>query len=198
MSYLVSIIWLFLLAVKWFCWWKYSKNQYPLGTALKDREDQSILIGMRYRKFPTVSLVISDPLLDQASDFGGFRGWVSWSNFWVSWFLQNQRFEPQKILRIFLIFWQRMEEGWQILGEIYILHEITSILYIANTGTSRTIQQILEFCVFQWSVFSAWKLSLSMILNILLIFGDLSLDDSYKISSYEKSVYYLKTSLDYL
>ena len=29
-----------------------------------------------------------------------------------------------------------------------------------------------------------------MILNIFLIIGDLSLDDSYKINSYKKSVYY--------
>ena len=67
------------------------------------------------------------------------------------------------------------------------MHSIISVLPPV-TGISRTFWQTLESCTENF--FGGWKLSLSMILRIFLIFGDLSLDDSYKLNSYKKSVYY--------
>ena len=68
------------------------------------------------------------------------------------------------------------------------MHSMISVLPPV-IGISRTFWQTLESCTENF--FGVWKLSLSMILRIFLIFGDLSLDDSYKLNSYrKKSVYY--------
>ena len=62
---------------------------------------------------------------------------------------------------------------------------------ISLIACNRYIVNILvKSWIFQWNFFDGWKLSLSIILRIFLIFGDLSLDDSYKLNSYKKSVYY--------
>ena len=71
---------------------------------------------------------------------------------------------------------------------MYIMHSITSVLFPA-IGISWIFWLSLESC--NENFFDGWKLSLSIILRIFLIFGNLSLDDSYKLDSYKKKCVFL-------
>ena len=65
------------------------------------------------------------------------------------------------------------------------MHSMISLLPPV-IGISRTFWQTLESCTKFF--LGGWKLSLSMILRIFLIFGELSLGDSYKLNSYKKNM----------